>query len=82
MYLTFIYTSIYASLPNRSGREDGVTVTDQETVRIDVAKLLQGPGRGWMCDDLAMHDAPCPELHQDEHIESLQPGSLRPGNRR
>jgi len=27
-----------------------------------------------MCDDLAMHDAPCPELHQEEHIESLQPG--------
>jgi hypothetical protein len=74
MRLTFIY----ASLPDRSVREDGVTVRDQETVRMIAgnrfAKLLQGPGRRCMCDDLAMRDAPCPDLHQEEHIESLQSG--------
>jgi hypothetical protein len=58
-------------------REDGVTVTDQETVRMIArnrfAKLLQGPGRRWMCGDVAMHDAPCADLHQEEHIESSEP---------
>src|SRR5215468_4080960 len=38
------------------------------------AKLLQGPGRHWMCSDVAMHDAPCSDLHQEEHIESSEPG--------
>src|SRR5215831_17773769 len=38
------------------------------------AKLLQGPGRHWMCGDVAMHDAPCSDLHQEEHIESSEPG--------
>src|SRR5215469_11351091 len=38
------------------------------------AKLLQGPGRRWMCGDVAMHDAPCSNLHQEEHIESSEPG--------
>jgi len=38
------------------------------------AKLLQGPVRRWMCGDVAMHDAPCPDLHQEEHIESSKPG--------
>src|SRR5262249_34305602 len=38
------------------------------------AKLLQGPARHWMCGDVAMHDAPCSDLHQEEHIESSEPG--------
>src|SRR6516165_1706671 len=38
------------------------------------AKLLHGPGRHWMCGDVAMHDAPCSDLHQQEHIESSEPG--------
>jgi hypothetical protein len=38
------------------------------------AKLLQGPGCRWMRGDVAMHDAPCPDLHQEEHIESSKPG--------
>ncbi len=38
------------------------------------AKLLQGPGRRCMCGDVAMHDASCPALHQQEHIESSEPG--------
>ena len=37
------------------------------------AKLLQGPGCRWMRSDVAMHDAPCPDLHQEEHIESSEP---------
>ena len=39
------------------------------------AKLLQGPGCRWMRSDVAMHDAPCPDLHQEEHIESSEPSS-------
>ena len=27
-----------------------------------------------MRGDVAMHDAPCPDLHQEEHIESSKPG--------
>src|SRR6516225_10025009 len=45
------------------------------------AKLLQGPGRHWMCGDVAMHDAPCSDLHQEEHIKSSHttlPLRLRP----
>jgi hypothetical protein len=38
------------------------------------AKLLQGPGCRWMCGDVAMHNAPCPDLHEEEHIESSKPG--------
>jgi hypothetical protein len=38
------------------------------------AKLLQGPGPRWMRGDVAMHDAPCPDLHQEEHLESSEPG--------
>ena len=38
------------------------------------AKLLQGPRCCWMCGDVAMHDATCPNLHQEEHIESSEPG--------
>jgi hypothetical protein len=38
------------------------------------AKLLQGPGCRWMCGDVAMHDTPCPDLHQKEHIESSETG--------
>ena len=38
------------------------------------AKLLQGPGRHWMCGDVAMYDAPCSDLHQEEHIESSETG--------
>jgi hypothetical protein len=26
-----------------------------------------------MRGDVAMHDAPCPDLHQEEHIESSKP---------
>jgi hypothetical protein len=26
-----------------------------------------------MRGDVAMHDAPCPDLHQEEHIESSEP---------
>jgi hypothetical protein len=26
-----------------------------------------------MPSDVAMHDAPCPDLHQEEHIESSEP---------
>jgi hypothetical protein len=67
-------------------REDRVTVMDQETVgmiaRNRFAKLLQSPGCRWMRGDVAMHDAPCPNLHQEEHIESSKIGrSPRPGNR-
>ena len=58
-------------------REDRVTVMDQETVGMIAgdrfAKLLQGPGCRWMRGDVAMHDAPCPDLHQEEHIESSEP---------
>jgi len=50
---------------------------DQETVgmiaRNRFAKLLQRPGCRWMRGDVAMHDAPCPDLHQEEHIESSEP---------
>ena len=50
---------------------------DQETVgmiaRNRFAKLLQGPGCRWMRSDVAMYDAPCPDLHQEEHIESSEP---------
>ena len=50
---------------------------DQETVGMIAgdrfAKLLQGPGCRWMRGDVAMHDAPCPDLHQEEHIESSEP---------
>src|ERR1700746_1235484 len=50
---------------------------DQESVgmiaRNRFAKLLQGPGRRWMRGDVAMYDAPCPDLHQEEHIESSKP---------
>jgi len=28
-----------------------------------------------MRGDVAMHDAPCPDLHQEEHIERWEPGS-------
>ena len=46
-----------------------ITVMDQETVgmiaRDRFAKLLRG--------DVSMHDAPCPDLHQQEHIESSKP---------
>src|ERR1700730_1417076 len=49
-------------------REDRVTVMDQETVGMIAgnrfAQLLQGPGCRWMRGDVAMHDAPCPDLHQ------------------
>jgi hypothetical protein len=38
------------------------------------AKLLQGPGCRWMPGDVAMHDAPRPDLHEEEHIESSEPG--------
>jgi hypothetical protein len=31
--------------------------------------------RRWICGDVAMHDTPCPDLHQEEHIESSKPGS-------
>src|SRR5882762_5201963 len=59
-------------------REDRVTVMDQETVGMIAgnrfAKLLQRPGCRWMRGDVAMHDAPCPDLHQEEHIESSEPG--------
>src|SRR5256886_17211928 len=55
-----------------------ITVMDQETVGMIAgdrfAKLLQGPGCRWMRGDVAMHDAPCPDLHQDEHIESSETG--------
>ncbi len=27
----------------------------------------------WMRGDVAMHDAPCPDLHQEEHMESSEP---------
>ena len=37
------------------------------------AELLQSPGCRWMCGDVAMLDAPCPDLHQEEHIESSEP---------
>ena len=50
---------------------------DEQTVRMIArnrfAKLLQSPGCRWMCGDVAMHDAPCPDLHQEEHIESSKP---------
>src|SRR5271165_4639765 len=50
---------------------------DQEPVgmiaRNRFAKLLQSPGCRWMRGDVAMHDAPCPDLHEDEHIESSKP---------
>ena len=32
------------------------------------AELLQSPGCRWMRGDVAMYDAPCPDLHQEEHI--------------
>jgi hypothetical protein len=58
-------------------REDRITVPDQETVgmvaRDRFAQLLQGPGCRWMRGDVAMHNAPCADLHQEEHIESLEP---------
>ena len=60
---------------------------DQETVgmiaRNRFAMLLQGPGCRWMRGGVAMHDAPCPDLHQEEHIESseLVPTSLSDGGR-
>src|SRR5947207_2154967 len=37
------------------------------------AMLLQGPGCRWMRGGVAMHDVPCPDLHQEEHIESSEP---------
>jgi hypothetical protein len=37
------------------------------------AKLLQGPRCRWMRRDVAMHNAPCPDLHQEKHIESPEP---------
>ena len=50
---------------------------DQKTVGMIAgdrfAKLLQGPGCRWMRGDVAMDDAPCPDLHQEEHIESSKP---------
>jgi hypothetical protein len=56
-------------------RED--RVMDQETVGMIAwnrfAKLLQGPGCRWMCGDVAMHDASCPNLHKEEHVESSKP---------
>src|SRR6516225_4632689 len=59
-------------------REDCVTVMEEETIGMVAwnrfAKLLQGPGRHWMCGDVAMHDAPCSDLHQEEHIESSEAG--------
>src|SRR5260370_7896581 len=58
-------------------REDRVTVADEETVgmiaRNRFAKLLQSPGCRWMRGDVAMHDAPCRDLHQEKHIESSEP---------
>src|SRR5947208_2981134 len=58
-------------------REDRITVMDQEAVGMIAgdrfAKLLQGPGCRWMRGDVAMHDAPCPDLHQEKHIESSEP---------
>ena len=50
---------------------------DQETVgmiaRNRFAQLLQGPGCGCIRGDVAMYDASCPDLHQEEHIESSKP---------
>ncbi len=50
---------------------------DQETVGMIAgnrfAKLLQRPRCGCMRGDVAMHDAPCPDLHQEKHIESSEP---------
>jgi hypothetical protein len=58
-------------------REDRITVMDQETVGMIAgdrfAKLLQSPRGRWMCGDVAMHDAPWPDLHQEKHIESSKP---------
>jgi len=45
------------------------------------AKLLQSPGCRCMCDDLAMREAPCTDLHQEEYMESSQPTSLSDGSR-
>jgi hypothetical protein len=58
-------------------REDRISIMDQKTVGMIAgdrfAKLLQGPGCRWMRGDVAMDDAPCPDLHQEEHIESSKP---------
>ena len=62
---------------NQRVRPPTPSVTDQETVgmiaRNRFAKLLQGPDRRWMRGDVAMHDAPCSDLHQEEHIKSSKP---------
>src|SRR2546421_13065995 len=54
---------------------------DQETVGMIAgdrfAKLLQGPGCRCMRGDVAMHDAPCPDLHQEETERSPRPGNRR-----
>ena len=45
---------------------------DQETVgmiaRNRFAKLLQRPRCRCMRGDVAMHNAPCPDLHPEKHI--------------
>jgi hypothetical protein len=65
-------TPIGPPLPRRSshGHRSGNGRNDP---RNRFAKLLQGPGCRWMRGDVAMQDAPCPDLHQEEHIESSKP---------
>src|SRR5437879_3880931 len=50
---------------------------DQDTVgmiaRNRFAKLLQSPRGRWMRGDVPMLNAPCPDLHQEKHIESTEP---------
>jgi hypothetical protein len=60
-------------------REDRIAVADEEPVGMIAgnrfAKLLQSPCCRWMRRDVAMHDSPCSDLHQEEHIESSEPSS-------
>ena len=60
-------------------REDRIAISNEKAVemiaRYRFSKLLQGPRCRRVCGDVAVHDAPRPDFHQEEHMKSSEPSS-------
>src|SRR5678816_4759060 len=58
--------------------KDAVPVVDQESigmlVRKRLAKLLQGPLRGWVGSHVLVENSPCSQFHNHEYIQRAKAG--------
>src|SRR4030095_948093 len=56
--------------------KDAIPVVDHESITMLVwkrlAKLLQGPLRGWLGSHVLVENSPCPELHNHEYIQGAK----------